>query len=121
MVSLQTNGHRKNRKSTNERDQNGSTATELLFEARLRRLNLPTLKYRRLQGDMFQVLNIVSEKYTTNPTGNFNLSNVFYTIKYNLPLCIIFYVNISLVILGLLQYGIVFLTLLLMQSLLKYL
>jgi len=29
------------------------------YEARLRRLNLPTLKYRRLRGDMIQVFNIV--------------------------------------------------------------
>jgi len=49
------------------------------YEARLRRLNLPTLKYRRLRGDMIQVHNIVSGKYTTNPTVDFNLSNVFNT------------------------------------------
>jgi len=46
-------------------------------EARLRRLNLPTLKYRRLRGDMIQVYNIVSGKHTTNPTVDSNLSNVF--------------------------------------------
>jgi hypothetical protein len=46
------------------------------FEARLRWLNLPTLKYRRLRGDMIQVYNIVSGKYNTNPTVNFNLCHV---------------------------------------------
>jgi len=43
------------------------------YEARLKWLNLPTLKYRRLRGDMIQVYNIVSGKYKTNPTVNFNL------------------------------------------------
>ena len=46
------------------------------YDARLRRLNLPTLKYRRLRGDMIQVYNIVSGKHTTNPTVDLNLSNV---------------------------------------------
>jgi len=32
------------------------------FEARLRCLNLPTFKYKRLQGDMIQEYNIVSGK-----------------------------------------------------------
>jgi len=49
------------------------------YEARIRRLNLPTLQYRRLRSDMFQVFNIVSGKYTTNPTVDFNLSIVFNT------------------------------------------
>jgi len=49
------------------------------YKARLRCLNLPTLKYRRLQRDMIQDFNIVSGKYTTNPTVDFNLSNVFNT------------------------------------------
>jgi len=43
------------------------------------RLKLPTLKYRRLRGDMIQIYNIVSGKYTTNPTVDFNLLNVFNT------------------------------------------
>jgi len=38
---------------------------------------MPTLKCRRLRGDIIQVFNIVSGKYTTNPTVDFNLSNVF--------------------------------------------
>jgi len=50
------------------------------YEARLRRLNLPTLKYRRLRRDMIQAFIIVSRKYTSNPTVDFNLSNVFKVI-----------------------------------------
>jgi len=50
------------------------------YEARLRHLNLPILKYRRLRGDMIQVYKIVSGKYTTNPTVDFNLSHSFNTI-----------------------------------------
>ena len=46
------------------------------YEARLRNLNLPTLKYRRLRGDMIQVYNIVSGKYNNQPTVQFNLSHV---------------------------------------------
>jgi len=69
------------------------------YEARLRRLNLPTLKYRRLRGDMIQVYKIVAGKYTTNPTVDFNLSNVFNTRGniYLLQLthiCVIIYVSI---------------------------
>jgi len=48
-------------------------------EARLRRLNLPTLKYRILRGDTIQVFNTVSGKYTSNPTVDFNLSIAFNT------------------------------------------
>ena len=41
---------------------------KLSYEDRLRRLNLPTLKYRRLRGDMIQVYNIVSGKHINQPT-----------------------------------------------------
>jgi hypothetical protein len=46
------------------------------YEARLRWLNLPTLKYRRLRGDMIQVHNMVSGKYNNQPTVKFNFSQV---------------------------------------------
>ena len=46
------------------------------YEARLRYLNLPTLKYRRLRGDMIQVYNIVSGKHNNQPTIELNLSHV---------------------------------------------
>jgi len=51
---------------------------------------------------MIQVVNIVSGKYTSNPTEDFNLSNVrtleIIDTKCNSPIRIIIYVNISLVI-----------------------
>jgi len=60
------------------------------YEVRLRRLNLPTLKCRRLRGYMIQVYNIVSGKHTTNPTLDFNLSNVFNTRgNINIKICFI--------------------------------
>jgi hypothetical protein len=46
------------------------------YEARLRWLSLPTLKYRRLRGDMILVYSIVSEKYNNYPVVNLNLSHV---------------------------------------------
>jgi len=49
------------------------------YDARLRRLNLPTLKYRILRGDNYSVYNIVFGKYTPNPTVDSNLSNVYNT------------------------------------------
>jgi len=94
------------------------------FEARLRRLNRPTLKYRRLRGDVIQVYNIVSGKYTTNPTVDFNLSNVFNTRGniYKMQLTHMHYnLRKLFLVIELSQYGIVFLTILLMQSLLTYL
>ena len=36
---------------------------KLTYKERLQRLNLPTLKYRRLRGDMIEVYKIVSGKY----------------------------------------------------------
>jgi len=47
------------------------------YEARLRRLNLPTLKYRKWRGDIIHVFNTVSGKYTTNLTVDLNLFNAF--------------------------------------------
>ena len=70
----------------------------LSYEARLRRLNLPTLKYRRLRGDMIQVYNIVSGKHTTNPTIDLKLSNISNTrgnmYNCNYHMYIITYVSI---------------------------
>jgi len=72
-----------------------------------------------------QLYNIVSGKSNTHPTVEFNLSHVCNTRGniYKLQLkhiSIITYVNTSFVI-ELLQYGIVYLTLLFLQSLLIYL
>ena len=46
------------------------------YEARLRWLDLPTLKCRILRGDMIQVYNIVSGKHNKQPTVKLNLSHV---------------------------------------------
>ena len=47
-----------------------------LNKAKLRLSNLPTLKYRRLRGDMIQVYNIVSGKHNNHTTVELNLSHV---------------------------------------------
>ena len=49
---------------------------KLSYEDRLRRLNLPTLIYRRLRGNMIQMYNIVSGKHINQPTVKVNLSHV---------------------------------------------
>jgi len=93
------------------------------YEARIRRLNLLTLKYRRLRGDMNQVFNIVSGKFTTSSTVDFDLSNVFNT-RGNIYKMQVAHMHYNLrkhffsSLIELSQYEIVFLTLLLMQSLL---
>ena len=58
------------------------------YVVRLRLLNLPTLKYRRVQRDMIQVYNIVSGKHINQPTVQMNLSHVSNTRgdKYKLQL-----------------------------------
>ena len=38
----------------------------LKYKERLKRLNLPTLKYRRIRGDMIEVYNILTKKYDNN-------------------------------------------------------
>jgi len=79
MVSLRTNEHRKIGRVQMRATRMIQQLKNYSDDARLRRLNLPTLKYRKLRGDMFQVFNIVSGKYTTNRTVDFNLSYVFNT------------------------------------------
>ena len=51
----------------------------LTYENRLRMLNLPTLKYRRLRGDMIEVYKIITEKYDTNSAVNMNICTNSYT------------------------------------------
>ena len=41
------------------------------YEDRLKKLNLPTLKYRRLRGDMIETYKIVTEKYDHNSVVQF--------------------------------------------------
>jgi len=47
------------------------TVKHLTYKERLRRLKLPTLKYRRTRGDMIGVLKILICKYVTNVTFSF--------------------------------------------------
>ena len=46
------------------------------YKDRLRFLNLPTLKYRRLRGDIIQVFNILSGVHDSNSVIKFNMSNI---------------------------------------------
>ena len=41
---------------------------KLHYEERLRRLKLPTLKYRRIRGDMIELYKIFAGKYDDNTT-----------------------------------------------------
>ena len=51
----------------------------LSYENRLRMLNLPTLKFRRLRGDMIEVYKIITEKYDTNSAVQLNICTNSYT------------------------------------------
>jgi len=42
------------------------TVKHLTYKERLVQLKLPTLKYRRLRGNMIEVFNILKGKYDTN-------------------------------------------------------
>ena len=48
-------------------------ATKLIpgYKERLIRLNLPTLSYRRLRGDMIEIYKILTGKYDSTVTSNF--------------------------------------------------
>ena len=43
---------------------------ELDYKERLKRLNLPTLAYRRLRGDMIEMYTIFTGKYDSTVTSN---------------------------------------------------
>ena len=45
------------------------TVKSLKYEQRLRQLKLPTLKFRRIRGDMIEVYKIFSGKYDEEVTG----------------------------------------------------
>ena len=51
----------------------------LSYEDRLKTLNLYTLKYRRLRGDMIEVFKFMNRIYDTEVTEMFELSNITYT------------------------------------------
>ena len=44
---------------------------ELDYKERLKGLNLPTLSYRRLRGDMIEIYKILTGKYDSSVTSNF--------------------------------------------------
>ena len=44
---------------------------ELDYKERLKRLNLPTLSYRRLRGVMIEIYKILTGKYDSSATSNF--------------------------------------------------
>ena len=46
------------------------------YEERLRTLNLPTLRYRRIRGDMIEVYKIINDKYDRETSVQFSYSNV---------------------------------------------
>ena len=47
----------------------------------LKRLNLPTLSYRRLRGDMIEILKILTGKYDSTVTSNLVTLRENYSIK----------------------------------------
>ena len=51
----------------------------LSYADRLRLLNLPSLKYRRMRGDMIQVFKIITGLYDNNSVVGFNMSHISYT------------------------------------------
>ena len=48
--------------------------TNLTYEERLKKLNLPTLKYRRSRGDMIETYKILSGKYDPEVSNLFNIN-----------------------------------------------
>jgi hypothetical protein len=73
---MQRDGYRKIEKVQMRATRMVQRLKNYFYEARLRWLNLPTLKYRRLRGDIIQVYNIVYGKYNNQPTVEFNFSQV---------------------------------------------
>jgi len=49
---------------------------KLPYPERLRQLKLPTLKYRRLRGDMIEVFKIIHNYYDTRASIKFNFNPV---------------------------------------------
>jgi len=62
------------------------TIKHLTYEERLVQLKLPTLKYRRLRGDMIEVFKILTGKYDTNVTFCFEKHQDCRTRGHNLKL-----------------------------------
>ena len=47
--------------------------SNLSYEERLRKINIPTLAYRRIRGDMIETYKILSEKYDPEVSNFINL------------------------------------------------
>jgi len=62
------------------------TVKHLTFKERLVQLKLPTLKYRRLRGDIIEVFKILTDKYDTNVTFSFKKHQDCRTRGHNLKL-----------------------------------
>jgi ribonuclease P/MRP protein subunit RPP40 len=48
---------------------------KISYYERLERLNLPTLKYRRIRGDVIEVYKMINGKYDSNVAINFDYDN----------------------------------------------
>jgi len=62
------------------------TVKHLTYKQRLLQLKLPTLKYRRLRGDMIEVFKKLTGKYDTNVTFSFEKHQDCRTRWHNLKL-----------------------------------
>jgi len=62
------------------------TVIHLPYKERLVRLKLPTLKYRRIRGDMIEVYKILTNKYDSNVNLNLQQSQNSITRGHNLKL-----------------------------------
>ena len=54
---------------------------DLTYEERLRKLNLPTLKYRRTRGDMIEMYKIITGKYDPDVSNFITLNNSNYETR----------------------------------------
>jgi len=62
------------------------TVKHLTYKERFLQLKLPTLKYRRLRGDMIEVFKILTGKYDTNVIFSFEKHQHCRTKGHNLQL-----------------------------------
>ena len=81
MVSIQTNGYRKNRKGADENDQNCSTVEKIILGGHIEMAEsaYPEIQKIKKGHDMKghkKVYNIVSGKYNNQPAVKLNLSHV---------------------------------------------
>ena len=63
MVSVQERRYPEDRKSADESHKVGLFSKNLSYIDRLKKIKLPTLKFRRIRGDMIEVHKIINLKY----------------------------------------------------------